>query len=103
MRFSSRDIIEIYSYTEDEQETFNYLRRYMKLISPKLAEIEKDREKLKRFALIGLFLAYRSCNHMGDTLTTEKDYGEKYKEDFYVKRLAAIKEYFGLKILNTDE
>ena len=51
MNFSSKDIIEIYSYTEDEQKNFAYLRKYMKLITPKLREIERDREKLKKFAL----------------------------------------------------
>jgi hypothetical protein len=99
MKFSAKDIIQLYSYTEDEQESFEYLHRYMNLITPKLPEIENDKEKLKRFALIGLFLAYRAGNHMGNDLTTEIELEDK--ESRHSKRIIAIKVFFDLKILNS--
>ncbi len=93
---SSREIIEIFSYSPDEQETFPYLARYMNRVRKKLPEIESDNEKLKRFALAGLFLTYRACNHSGDKMTT--DIGDVSSDFIHYKRLGAFKEYFGLEI-----
>ncbi|HEY0047867.1 MAG TPA: hypothetical protein VGB68_01175 [Pyrinomonadaceae bacterium] len=83
-----------------EQETFPYLSRYMNCISKKIPEIESEREKLKNFALAGLFLTYRAFNHSGDTMTTEIE--NTLSESIHLKRLKAFKEYFGIKIMNTE-
>lgn len=56
MAISPKEIIEISSYSEAEQETFKYLANYMKLINKRFPEIEGDTEKLKKIALAGLFL-----------------------------------------------
>ena len=97
---SSKEIIETFSYSVDEQETFDYLRRYMKHISKKLVEIENDKEKLKKFALAGLFLTYRAFNHTGNKMTTEIENISPESIDF--KRLKTFKEYFGIDILSAE-
>jgi hypothetical protein len=98
---SSKEIIEIFSYTSAEQETFPYLSRYMNRISKKLPEIESDREKLKNFALAGLFLTYRAFNHSGNTMTTEIE--KDLPESIHLKRLEAFKDYFGINITDTED
>ena len=65
---TSKDIIEVFSYDLGEQDVFPYLKRYMSLIKDKLPEIEKDNEKLRKFALAGLFLTYRAFNHSGQPI-----------------------------------
>jgi hypothetical protein len=98
---SSTEIIEIFSYTSEEQKTFAYLRRYMNRITKKLREIEHDREKLKRFALAGLFLTYRTFNHSGSAMTTEV--GDISSENIHFKRLGALKDYFALEIRSAED
>lgn len=93
---SAKEIIKIFSYSEDEQETFPYFARYMRRVNKKLPEIENDREKLRKFALTGLFLTYRAFNHTGSKMTT--DIGDISSEDIDCKRLGTYKEYFGLEI-----
>jgi hypothetical protein len=97
---SSKEIIEIFSYSADEQKTFDYLRHYMKRVSKNFVEIENDEEKLKKFALAGLFLTYRAFNHTGNNMTTEIE--NISTESIHFKRLKAFKNYFGIKILNTE-
>jgi hypothetical protein len=97
---SSKEIIEIFSYSADEQETFYYLHLYMKRISKKLVVIENDKEKLKKFALAGLFLTYRAFNHTGSNLTTEIE--NISPESIHFKRLKAFKKYFDIEIVNTE-
>ena len=101
MKITPKDIIEIFSYTQEEQETFEYIRRYMKRISPVFELIEKDEVKLKRFALIGLFLGYRACNHVGETFSTEIETDDS--DNLYAKRLIAIKQYFGVSINDSED
>ena len=97
---TSKDIIEIFSYDQEEQELFPYIARYMKLVTKKLPEIEKDVEKLRKFALAGLFLTYRVFNNTGRTMTTE--FKEPPPETGDFKKLLAFKEYFGIEIIDTD-
>ena len=96
---SSKEIIEIFSYSVEEQETFPYLRRYMKLITKKLTEIETNPDKLRKFALAGLFLTYRAFNHWGVTMST--NLSEVSPDDMHYKRLKTFKDYFGLEIKDT--
>ncbi len=95
-----KDIVEIFSYSLEEQANFPYIRRYMYLIKDKLPEIEKDREKLRKFALVGLFLTYRAFNHSGQPMTTEFDYNPP--DTIYNKRLITFKEYFGETITDVE-
>lgn len=97
---SSKEIIELFSYSKDEQDTFSYLQGYMKRISKKLPEIEGNQEKLKKFALAGLFLTYRAFNHTGSKLTT--DNGDILSDSIHFKSLGAFKDYFGLEIKDTE-
>ena len=65
------EIIAIFSYTEDDQEAFPYLRVYMQAITPKLPQILENDKRRRRFMLAGLFLTYRAINFQGDSMTTE--------------------------------
>lgn len=99
-RYTPKEIIEIFSYDVDEREAFTYLRRYMKLINKRLDEIENDKEKLKRFALAGLFLTYRACNHSGSSMNTEnlKD----LDSGVHKTRLTVFRDYFDSEIKSTN-
>jgi hypothetical protein len=97
---SSKEIIEIFSYSSKEQETFPYLRRYMKRISKKLPVIENNPDKLRKFALAELFLTYRAFNHWGRAMST--NLSEISPEGEHYERLKAFKDYFGLEIKDTE-
>src|SRR5687768_2203291 len=97
---SEKEIVEIFSYSKDEQEDCPYLARYMKRVSRKLPEIEKDKDKLRRFALAGLFLTYRACNHSGSKMTT--NISDFPNESIHYKRLRTFNEYFGAEIKDTQ-
>lgn len=90
-----KEIIKTFSYSKDEQEAFPYLARYMKRVSKKLSEIEKDKYKLIRFALAGLLLTYRAFNHLGNEITI--DIGDSSSEYIHYKRLGAFKECLTLR------
>ena len=93
---SEKEIVELFSYSKDEQEAFPYLARYMKRISKKLPEIENDKAMLKRFALAGLFLTYRADNHGASLMSTEFTYFDEKSRHY--KRLKAFKEFFQMEI-----
>lgn len=98
---SPKNIINIFSYSLVEQESFDYIRKYMTRIKPKLYEIEKDEAMLKRFALAGLFLTYRAFNSTGDLMSTElTSYDD---ENIHYKRLKIYKEYFQSEIKNSSQ
>lgn len=99
-QLTTRQIIEIFSYNSNERDAFPYLRRYMKTISQKLDEIENDEEKLKRFALAGLFLTYRAFNHSGSPMETEKL--DNLDSGIHKLRLAAFRDYFKTEIKDTN-
>jgi hypothetical protein len=97
---TSKNIVEIFSYDMEEQEVFPYLKRYMFLIKDKLPEIERDNEKLRKFALAGLFLTYRAFNHSGQPMTTEFNYDPP--DTIHNKKLIIFKEYFGETITDVE-
>ena len=97
---SPKEVIEIFSYSANEVATFSYLRRYMKFISKRLDEIENDEEKLKRFALAGLYLTYRACNHSGSLMKTENL--EEFDSGIHKIRLKTFRDYFKTEIKGTD-
>lgn len=99
-QLTAKEIIKIFSYDEEEKDAFSYLRRYMKLVEKRIDEIEKDEEKLKRFALAGLFLTYRAYNHIGISMETAN-----FSEiDFIIHslRLRAFRDYFKDEIKDTS-
>ncbi len=97
---SQKNVIEVFSYSSDEQESFDYIRKYMTRIKPKLSEVESDKAMLKRFALAGLFLTYRAFNHTGTSMSTELMFYND--ENIHHKRLKAFKEYFQIEIKNSS-
>lgn len=97
---TSKEIINIFSYNLEEQETFPYLKEYMKLIGKRLQEIEKDEKKLRKFALVGLFLTYRAFNHSGQPMTTE--FENTPLNTIHNQRLITFKEYFNETINDVD-
>ena len=64
------EVIKLFSYTEDEQQTFPYLRTYSRKITPMLPTVIANVDMTERFMLAGLFLTYRAFNHMGISMTT---------------------------------
>ena len=69
-------IKETFSFTDREQAAFPYIRRYMQRIGEELDGILSDEKKARRFMLVGLFLTYRACNHMGVPLATNREVAE---------------------------
>lgn len=72
----------------------------MKLVSRKFNEIENDEEKLKRFALAGLFLTYRACNHSGSSMETENL--DDIDSGIHNIRLKAFRDYFKTEIKSAN-
>ncbi|MBK9941435.1 MAG: hypothetical protein IPP13_07420 [Kouleothrix sp.] len=101
MSLDPQPIISMYSYTEEEQSTFPYLRRYMEMIAPHLPDIVKDPLKLERFMLAGLFLTYRAYNHAGKPMTTEPS--TLFGDDIHRKRLLTYKEMTGKDVQNAQD
>lgn len=99
-QLTAKEIVEIFSYNTDETNTFPYLHRYMNLVSKKINKIEKDKEKLKRFALAGLFLTYRACNHSGQLMETENL--TNFDSGIHKVRLTTFRDYFNTEIKGTD-
>lgn len=76
-------VAELFSYTEKEQETFPYLRGYMRRIEPHLATVLSDPAKRERFMLAGLFLTYRAANHLGVNMTTDGDSVDRRLSEYH--------------------
>ena len=89
-------VVEIFSYTEQEQETFPYLRWYMRRIEPRMATVLSDPAKRERFMLAGLFLSYRAANHLGVNMTTDGD-----GSDTVNRRLSEYHRLTGHRIVDT--
>lgn len=96
---TATDIIEIFSYTDEEQEAFDYLKKYMNAVRPRFKEIQSDDAMLKRFALAGLFLAYRASNYMGETMSTEVTADSKGIGN---RRLRMFHDYFKTEIKSSS-
>lgn len=65
----SDDIWQLYSYTSEEQDAVPYLRKYMASFA---TSHDSTRATGVGFALAGLFLTYRACNHSGIIMTTNR-------------------------------
>lgn len=95
-QMTTKQIIQTFSYDANEREAFSYLHRYMKLVSKKLDEIENDEEKLRKFALAGLFLTYRACNHSGSSMETKNL--NDIDAGIHKIRLMTFRDYFKTEI-----
>ena len=93
------EIAELFSYTANEQETFPYLRAYMKLISARLPRILENDRRRERFMLAGLFLTYKAINFAGESMTTEVEVGNGTSP--HTERLLAYKQITRKSIRNT--
>lgn len=95
------EIIELFSYSEEEQKTFPYVREYMRRIRPELSRIMADPKARERFMLAGLFLTYRAFNHAGESMST--DTSEMSHDGVHAKRLEAFRRITGREIRSTGE
>lgn len=94
-------IIELYSYSLQEQEAFAYVREYMQLIQGEIDALVNDPESRERFVLAGLFLTYRACNHQGEPMTT--DASRTHLSAIHANRLANFKVLIGKEIAGADD
>ena len=88
--------ISLFSYTEEERDTFPYLRHYMQMIEPQLPRIKCNTDHVELFMLSGLFLTYRAFNHMGIELSTRN--GAEVIDSIHSQRLLKYKEVTGKDI-----
>ncbi len=92
-------VLATFSYSEDEQEAFPYLKRYMTKVIPLLGESLREISTRNNFMLAGLFLTYRACNHLGCNIST--DMGEISLLDIHMKRLELFRRVSGVHIEST--
>lgn len=92
------DVIKLFSYTEDEQQTFPYLRAYTRKINPMLPVVIANTDMTERFMLAGLFLTYRAFNHMGISMTTDTDSLNWEYDTIHTERLQTYKLITGKEI-----
>ena len=96
-----QDVIKLFSYTEDEQKTFPYLRAYSQKITPMLPVVLANTDMTERFMLAGLFLTYRAFNHMGISMTTDIDSLELEHGTIHTERLQTYKLITGKEFQNS--
>lgn len=94
-------IMELFSYSQDEQSAFPYLQDYMTRIRPKLPLILEDPDTLERFMLAGLFLTYRAFNHWGESMTTDDNGLVDYGNSIHIVRIKTFKQVTGKDIIST--
>jgi hypothetical protein len=98
------EVLEFFSYSDNEQEMFPFIREYMRKIKPKLPQILEDQEGRERFMLAGLFLSYVALNHLGENMTTETDKSDLISENnLHLQRLEAYKRLTGKSIESTAQ
>ena len=93
-------IIDVFSYSDKEQEVFPYIRKYMRKIAPVRDEILATAAGRERYMLAGLFLTYRACNHQGLSMTTVDV--DKTRNQ-HTLRLWTYQHLSGKQILSTDD
>ena len=86
------EILELYSYNELERKNFSYIDKYMRL-----AESKSDDLTNSGFALAGLFLTFRACNHSGCTMTTQIHQIQFSPNSPHYRRLAKLPELLGIE------
>lgn len=98
---TSGNILKAFSYTEEEQRTFVYIKEYMSAVDSSIPAILDSEERRKNFMLAGLYLTYRACNHTGQSISTID--GAVNLPDVHLLRLRMFKEYAGCDIRSTRE
>jgi hypothetical protein len=101
MSEEARIVLSLYSYSEEEQSTFPYLKEYMDRIRPHLPDIASSSPQLERFMLAGLFLTYRAYNHVGKEMTTHSD--TVSDDDVHQQRLLTYKQLTGRDLKSARE
>jgi len=96
----STKIQELYSFTSEEQELFDYAREYMRKVRKRLPFLLETQNGRERFVLAGLFLTYRACNHIGTTMSTDNEGG---LTGLHKERLSLVTSITGKKIRSTEE
>jgi hypothetical protein len=91
-------IIELYSFTESEQEVYPFARKYMRKIKPKLPQIVRDPATRERFMLAGLYTTYRAFKHFGIEMTTDNALLNTYLDNVYKRRLSEFRQITGKDI-----
>ena len=93
------DVRLLYAYTLDEQRTFPYLGRYMRGIAAETPRILSTPHGRERFVLVGVFLTYRACNHMGVSMSSTEaaSLGSPHRE-----RLEGVEAHTGHRIGSTS-
>lgn len=85
------NILELYSYTDEERETFRYLDKYM-------ASIKMDYLTEYGFGLAGLFLTYRASNHSGTQMTSNSAVIAFPNDTLHYRSLVEFPNFFGVEI-----
>jgi len=92
----AEEVLRLFSYTEEEQKAFPYLREYMRRVRPELASVLAAPRGRERFMLAGLFLTYRALNHSGDGIST--DTSGMSPDSIHARRLEAFRRITGREI-----
>lgn len=92
-------VLSTFTYTDDETQTFPYLAAYRERV---LRELESPRSRVTDYgyALAGLFLTYRACNHTYAEMTTLIDDPDR-ADDLLFKRVIEFRRITGCEI--TDQ
>lgn len=93
-------VLEIYSYSSEERETFRYLDDYMGVVTDCLRD--KNVADLG-FALAGLFLTYRACNHTGIHMTTVHEDIQFETDSLHFQRLSEFTALTGRNFVSRQE
>lgn len=96
----TQEIQDLYSYTAEEQNMFQFANDYMNKVSKLLPDLLETKAGRERFILAGLFLTYRTYNHAGLPMSTEVFYesGGIHRE-----RLSKVKDYTGKGFEDTKD
>ena len=94
------EILSLYSYSCDERATFPYIDRYMSLVDEAVTAHRVDEIG---FALAGLFLSYRACNHSGCRMTSVRGDIDFSEDTEHFKRLSAFERLTRLRFSTTNE
>ena len=91
-------IIDVSSYTEDEQDVFPYLRAYMRKITPIRMQVLATEEGRIRYMLAGLYLSYRRCLYMERVMSTNAAQDTSGLDYYYDCRILTYKKLSGKDI-----
>ena len=96
-------IIEVFSYSLEEQAAFPYLKRYMTKVSRIRGSVLKSSAGQERYMLAGLFLTYRMCNLWGHGFSTLPSDIHTPVTSIHARRLATYRLITGKDITSTED